>query len=152
MKIYLIEDYKLKADRILAFLNDSFPGFEVSLFGSYQSGLKAIQAASPDILLLDMTIPTFDKSPLSREGRPRPLGGRDLMHKLIHKKNQTKIIVITQLESFPEGQSQLSLSELSEQCFRLFPNIYYGAVYYSHTSDNWKEELKKNMNNLLGEK
>ena len=76
MKIYIIEDNLVKVEKIKSFLNDEMPtSSKVSFYYSFNSGLKAIKEAPPDLILLDMTLPTFDRRPNVREGRSRPLEG-----------------------------------------------------------------------------
>ena len=73
----------LKAKKIIKFLEeDMLYSAEIQIFTSFQSGLRAVEAACPQLVILDMTLPTFDRKPNSREGRVRPLGGYDLMRKM----------------------------------------------------------------------
>ena len=118
MKIYIIEDNLVKVEKIKSFLNDEMPtSSKVSFYYSFNSGLKAIKEAPPDLILLDMTLPTFDRRPNVREGRSRPLGGYDIMRKMKLFNINSKVIVITQLESFGEGNEKVGFEELTDQCW-----------------------------------
>lgn len=102
--IYVVEDSDLKIQKIESFLLDNgFNKDQICIFRSYQSGIQAILNSPPELIILDMSIPTFDKSIDSREGRLRPLGGYDIMKKILFKKIETKVVVLTQLEFFGEG-------------------------------------------------
>ncbi len=148
--IYIIEDSCLKAENILATLEMGLSvEQETKHFLSYQSGLKGLLDQAPDIVILDMTLPTFDRKPYGREGRVRPLGGYDLLRKIKYKSIRTKVIVLTQLESFGEGQSKISLDEISDTCRSEFPGIFVESIYFEQTSEAWKASLLSAVNSIL---
>lgn len=142
MRIFVIEDDLLKARSLGNFISVEFPELETEVFRSFRSGLSAIQAGLPSLVILDMTLPTYDRSPGVREGRLRPLGGYDLMRKVQRLKLRPIMIVVTQLESFGEGQNQVSFQEITARCEREFPAFFGGSVYYHPTSSSWGVELK----------
>ena len=90
-----------------------------------------------------MTLPTFDRAGSDREGRLRPLGGYDLMRKLVHHAVKVSVIVVTQLETFGEGADQVTFAELVDRCARDFPDIFRGAVYFRQSGSAWQHELLK---------
>lgn len=148
MLIYIVEDDFLKASRLRDFLIKNIPEVDCTIHGSFQSGLRAIQQATPDLVILDMTLPTFDRAGSDREGRLRPLGGYDLMRKLVHHAVTVSVIVVTQLETFGEGADQVTFPELVDRCARDFPNIFRGAVHFRQSDSAWQLELLKFI--LLG--
>ena len=143
MLIYIVEDDFLKANRLMMFVKENIQDVQARIFGSFQSGLKAIQQATPDLVILDMTLPTFDRAGSDREGRLRPLGGYDLMRKLVHHSVRVSVIVVTQLETFGEGIDQVTFPELVDRCGRDFPTIFRGAVYFRQADSAWQYELLK---------
>lgn len=143
MLIYIVEDDFLKASRLMNFLKENAQDADARVYGSFQSGLKAIQQATPDLVILDMTLPTFDRTGSDREGRLRPLGGYDLMRKLVHHSVQVSVVVVTQLETFGEGTDQVTFPELVDRCERDFPTIFRGAVYFRQADSAWQVDLLK---------
>lgn len=141
MIIYLIEDDDLKATRLIEYINTYFPKGEISRFFSYQSGLRALQQTLPDLLLLDMTIPTFDPGPKRREGRPRSLGGKDIMRKMLHGNLNTKVVVVTQFGNFGEGDTSINCEQLKQSCKQEFPGLFCGLSQYHASSTDWRLEL-----------
>jgi DNA-binding response OmpR family regulator len=141
MIVYLVEDDSLKAERLTSFLNGHFPEMIIKVFGSFQSGLRAVEEMIPELLILDMTIPTFDRGLKKREGRLRPLGGYDLMRKLKLRGIHLNVIIVTQLETFGEGDDKVSFTEISARCKREFPNMFIGSVYFRQGEATWQEEL-----------
>jgi CheY-like chemotaxis protein len=142
MLTYLVEDSMPKVELIVEFMRRNFPEVVVKPFGSYQSGLRAIEDKAPELVLLDMTLPNFDRRPNEREGRLRALGGYELMRKLKLRKLQSKVIIVSQLEEFGTGHETVRFSEIVERCSREFPDLLVGSVYFGQGStSNWREEL-----------
>ncbi|MEG1271922.1 MAG: response regulator [Acinetobacter sp.] len=140
--IYIIEDSDLKIQKIEAFLlSNGIQKEGLCIFKSYQTGTKAILSNPPKLVILDMSIPTFDKTINSREGRLRPLGGYDVMKKIAFKNIKTKVVVLTQLEFFGEGSEKKSFDQLREKCFENFPEIFLDCIYYSPTNFSWQQTL-----------
>lgn len=142
MLTYIIEDSPLKAELLQQFLKERFSSLTIKVQGSYQSGLKLVQTHPPDLILLDMTLPNFDRVPNAREGRLRPLGGYDMMRKIRLRNIQTRIIVVTQLESFGDGDDEVSFEEMSLRCAREFPEVYLGSVYFDQRESAWQDDLE----------
>lgn len=138
MLTYIVEDSALKASLLKEFLNTEFPVLEISIQGSYQSGMKAVEKNPPQLILLDMTLPTFDRQPNAREGRLRPQGGYDMLRKIKLRAIKTSVVVVTQLEAFGEGDEQVSFSEMTLRCNREFPEIFLGSVYFDQRESAWQ--------------
>jgi DNA-binding response OmpR family regulator len=151
MNAYLIEDDPLKASALRSFFAVNFPSIQIRTLGSFQSGMRAIEEQKPDLVLLDMTLPTFDRSPNAREGRLRPLGGYDVMRKMRRRGLTAPVMVVTQLEAFGEGDKQVSLAEMTRRCESEFPGMFLGSVYYHPTSSDWTRTLSIKMREWIGE-
>lgn len=148
--VHIVEDSALKASNISSFFAQTFPLLrQPDVSGSFQSAMRAIIESKPDLILMDMTIPTFDRKPNSREGRNRPIGGYDLMCKMKHKSILAGVIVVTQLETFGEGDEEVSFSEITSRCQREFPNLFLGSVYYDQVGLNWRADLEELVRSFL---
>jgi hypothetical protein len=60
------------------------------------------------------------------------------------------VIVVTQLETFGEGENQVSFAEITEKCRREFPDMFVGSVYYHPTSSDWKSPLTELVSRTIG--
>ncbi|HIF9367323.1 TPA: hypothetical protein ACX6RZ_003312 [Photobacterium damselae] len=141
MKVCMIEDSQQKAEKIISFLRSKFAVEDIYCFGSYQSGLKFIKKENPELIILDMTLPTFDRIAGKREGRMRPFGGVDIMRKMQLKGIKSKIIVVTQFSVFDDGEERVDFKTLFSRCKSDFGDIFIGSVKYSHSSESWLDEL-----------
>ncbi len=135
----LIEDDPSKSQKISTFISETFQDIQLSICGSYQSGLKTIFERQFDFILLDMSIPTYDQIEGNFSGKPRNYGGRDIMKEMKRYKKESLVKVITQYNDFDGGT--ISIKELDEQLIASFPNIYRGYIYYSSKQQDWEEAL-----------
>ncbi|WP_194713358.1 response regulator [Noviherbaspirillum soli] len=149
MKTYLVEDDALKAKRLTGFITEKYPFLHIQKFASFQSGLRALEESLPDLLILDMTLPTFDRQPNQREGRIRPLGGYELMRKLKLRNLFPHVIVVTQLETFGDGKDKVSFADISTQCKRDFGPMFIGSVYFRQDEATWQAELERLIDVLV---
>lgn len=140
-KILIVEDNNHKRGRVIGFLAEKFPAYTIVEAHSFTAGCQRITEAEYDFILLDMSLPTYDKSATESGGRFRTFGGREIARKIIRRKIQSKILFITQYESFSErGQSQTLEnldSELSIEC----GEAYLGIIYYDSSKSIWKEKI-----------
>lgn len=68
MKVLIVEDDEFKGRRIEQVLRDYQPDVDLRLERSVNSGLKGIVEHSPELVLLDMSLTTFDVGPSEAGG------------------------------------------------------------------------------------
>lgn len=150
MLVYIVEDDEDKAEQITLLLGQHEHQVSIERYRSYQSGLKAVLSIPPALLILDMSLPTFDFNPTVRTGRPRNVGGYDLLRKMKLHGILAPAVIVTQLESFDDGETTVTLPEIEARCRSECPQHFMGSVFYSPTSDNWRRELSLLLTPLLG--
>jgi CheY-like chemotaxis protein len=142
MKILIIEDDPNKSKQIVEFISKTFSDFDFELKKSYQSGLKEILLTQYDLLLLDMQLPNFDIKPGEDGYKFRKLAGFDILRELKRKNIRLKVIVVTQFETFGEGESLIELKDLKGKLSEQFSALYIDTVFYSADKSIWQKELK----------
>lgn len=60
MKILLIEDDKYKREDLRTYIHQEFPDVWVDEVKSYKTGVLKVLDGTYDLLLVDMTIPTYE--------------------------------------------------------------------------------------------
>jgi CheY-like chemotaxis protein len=145
MKVLVIEDDENKRNQILRFINERFPLATLTAAESFQSGLKLIITEQFDLVLLDMTLPTFDPGIDEDGGRPRAYAGREILRQMDRRRIETPVVVVTQFDRFGEGADALTLQELDARLRQAHPRTYHGAIYYSSSIEGWNEELARKM-------
>lgn len=143
MRILLVEDDERKRGHILAFLQRELAQEQVISARSYHSGVRALLEDEFDLVVLDMTIPTYDISVEEPGGRPHPFGGREILEQMERRGIPTRIVVVTQYQQFGEGGQISTLEELNAQLRDQFGERYLGAIYYDPSIGNWKKELSQ---------
>ena len=143
MKVLIIEDDLNKGRQLTSFVQRTLPTSDIRQARSYQSGLEAIFEDTPDLVLLDMTLPTFDVSPTEAGWRTRPLGGTEILSELDRMEVKCLAIVVTQFESFGEGRDFVTLDELERRLARKYSHLYLGVVSYQPSESSWREELER---------
>ncbi len=142
MKILIIEDDQHKSKQINSYINDYAPNTKVIVKKSYQSGLKELIINKHEIILLDMQLPNFDIKSGDDGYKFRKLAGFDILNEIKRKKVICKVIIITQFETFGEGEKYIELKDLRQLLKEQFQGIYLDTVYYSPKNSVWQKELK----------
>lgn len=147
--ILIIEDDRDKEDQLVRFLNQEFPTVEIEVARSLQSGLKLALFSESDLLLLDMTMTNFDRTPSEDGGRPQHFAGREILRQMSREGNLTPTIIVTQFDRFGQETNALTLEELEHELHHSFSN-YLGTIRYRENIDDWKSNLKKVCTEVLG--
>ena len=144
MKVLVIEDDENKRRQIIAFLAEEFPLYEISVARSYTSGLKAIRTWQPELVLLDMSLPNFDGEFSSSDGgKFRSYGGRDILHQMTRRRVLSKVVVVTQYDTFSAETNAKTLETLAEELREEFRDNFVDAVFYNASQDEWKLGLRR---------
>ncbi len=150
MKILIIEDDQNKLRQIKECLNEYFSTISIAEKYSYNTGLNALINSDYDLLILDMSMPTFDITPFETGGRPRIFGGKEILRQMKRKKINTPAIILTQFEKFGEKGKSISLKEVCKELECTYQNNYKGCVYYNAAQNNWRVELIKAIEKFSG--
>jgi CheY-like chemotaxis protein len=143
--VLIVEDDENKSRQLSEFIRKSLTDAVVTERRSYRSGLYHIVHSELSLILLDMSMPTFDVSSQERGGRTRAYGGRDILDEMRRRKITTRVIVVTQFETFGEGADRTTLAELDSELKASFPGNYLGSVYYHPAQSNWQDDLRRIM-------
>lgn len=140
MNLLIVEDDEDKRNQLIDFVNDKLATQFIEV-RSFQSGLKSIKSTPFDLILLDMTMPTFDINSSESGGRSQSFGGELLMFEMTRREIPSKVIVVTQFDLFGEGEYEINLKDLDTRLQKQFPLNYVGAVQYHISYTGWKDVL-----------
>lgn len=144
MKILIIEDDEYKAKQLIDFLKSKYDNENLNLCikGAFQSGMDAISKNNYDIILLDMSMHSFEENTQQRSaGRHRPYGGREILNEMKRKNLFIPTIVVTQFSIFGEGDERLDAIQLDKLLNRDYSEMYFGMIHYNASILNWKDKL-----------
>ncbi len=146
-KILIIEDDKIKIEKLSLF----FEGETLTVRESYYSGLKELNSYSSlyDVLILDMSIPLWDKGNTDLGGNHEQFGGERILREMKRRNKKIPTILVTMFDVFSIDGGNLTFLELNEYLLNQFSEFYLGAVFYNASEDNWKLELKSYINSIF---
>jgi len=139
MRILIVDDDRAKIDKIEEVILNKFEVDIVNRKYSYQSGIKEILNSEYDLVLLDMSMPTFDITSRDNGGQLKEVAGKDIMRYMKRKKVMIPVIVITQYDIL--GEKAIKLSDIMIELETKYREFYLGTVYYDVTIENWKTEI-----------
>lgn len=141
MRILLIEDDDDKRAAIRAFLTDTFAEATMREARSFYSGLQEALSGEAELVVLDMTMPTFDIGDGEDGGRPQAYAGRELMWHMQREGVSTPAVVVTAFDRFGDGPEAQTLTELDSELRATFGRQYLGSVQFNPTLETWKRDL-----------
>jgi CheY-like chemotaxis protein len=141
MRLLLVEDEESKRQRVAEVLRVELPDAEIVEARSLNSGLKTVVQGNYDLVILDMTMPTFDITELEEGGRPQAYGGRELLRHMERRGIEVPTVLLTQFDRFGKGTDQRSIEELDVELRSAYPRTYRGVIRYNVAFDSWREEL-----------
>jgi DNA-binding NarL/FixJ family response regulator len=145
MRLLIIEDNTNKMNHIKELVNELYPDSEIMEAHSFNSGVKKVYEDGWDIVLLDMSLPTYDISHTEGGGDKKPIAGKNIMKRIMHKKMSTPVIVITQFETFDDDK--ISLESLNKEFENDFKSIWRGTIFYGN--EDWAINLKNLLYEIL---
>ena len=146
MKILLVEDNHFKRGKVIEFIRQ-FPNMCISEAASYNSGLASASSESYDLIILDMSMPTFDRTEAENGGRFRVLGGKEIASRLKKQNKLSPFVVLTGYSNFSDGRDKLGLPQIKD-LLALFGDDYKGTIFFESASSVWKEELTATIEKL----
>lgn len=146
--ILVSEDEPPKREKILAFLKSHRPDAEVAVTASVRETVDYLEERSPDLLLLDMSLPTFSVAGGERGGRPQGAGGIEIMRYMELLDVSCPVIVVTAYPAITIEGHELSLSQLDEKLRADHGDLYRRLVYFNSVYGAWSSELAEAMDDL----
>ena len=141
MKILIIEDDVNKLNALSELIRERFPEVEADAARSLVSGVRRTREWSPDIVLLDMTLPSYDQTTIDDGGAMEPFGGVEFLRQMRRFKLSPHVFVVTQFETFGEGRSLQTREQLSHELESQFPGIFCGMLHYHASLQEWATNL-----------
>lgn len=151
MKILIIEDDQFKARQLYDYIKSKSPDSLICEKSAFQNGMDAIVNDTFQLLLLDMSMPSFDLNHSKSSGRYRHYGGRDILEEMKRKKINIPTVIVTQFTIFGEGEDQMDWKQLDVLLNEEFPEMYIGLVLYNASSPEWKRSLANKIDDYFQE-
>ena len=151
MNVWLIEDDGFKRDKIRHVLLEHLPFAEISEARSAKSALLMLGGPLPDVVILDMSLPTFDIGPSESGGRPQAFGGVEFLRELDRKGVVVPVVVVTQYEVYESVDERLTHGQLRGRLSEAHSANFVDLVHYETNSEQWKKPFYGALAQALGE-
>ena len=147
-RILIVEDNFKKLEKIREVLERELSTIEICEKTSYNAANKeiALNHAQYDLILLDMSMQTYDISQEETGGDAEPLAGKNILNQMYLRHIPTKVIVVTMYENFVDGTR---LKMLDEELKSKYSENYFGYIFFSHTHTEWTEQLVNQVTKIL---
>lgn len=138
-KILIIEDDKVKIER----LHTYFTNKNFTIKESFQGGVSELKNnfQDYDFLILDMTIPLWEKGNNDLGGNYEQFGGEKILREMKRRKLFLPTILFTMFDVFPTKEGNITFDELNTIFKKEFSEFYIGAVFYNANEDNWQIDM-----------
>lgn len=148
-QILIVEDEEPKLRHIREFAVERYPNSAIQAAGSVSSAIDALEDCLPDLVILDMSLPTFDVSAGESGGRPRGFGGREILRYMQMEEVDCPTLVLTGYEQFPHPSGgAVPLSTLREEILSEFSEVVRAVLHFDSSLEDWKVQLKKSLDEM----
>lgn len=144
MQILLIEDNSNKLKQIKRVLTEIYPESNIEEAYSFNSGVRKVNENKWNLIILDMSLPTYDITHTESGGDKKPVAGKNIMKRMLNRKIIVPVVIITQFETFDDDR--ISLNSLNAEFQDGFKEIWKGTVFYGN--DDWSIDLKEILDKI----
>lgn len=144
MQILLIEDNSNKLKQIKRVLTEIYPESNIEEAYSFNSGVRKVYENKWNLIILDMSLPTYDITHTESGGDKKPVAGKNIMKRMLNRKIIVPVVIITQFETFDDDR--ISLNSLNAEFQDGFKGIWKGTVFYGN--DDWSIDLKEILDKI----
>lgn len=150
--VLIVEDSEAKLHSIQNVMEKLVPNLNLTTAMSVRSAIDSIQCAEPDMIIADMSLPTYDVEVRERGGTPRPFGGIEVFETLERYSINIPVLVVTSYPVIIDGNQNVGLSELSLRLQEEFPLNFIGTVHFDSSYSYWEEEIESYVRKVLKDK
>lgn len=141
MRILLVEDDDYKSSDIARAIVKKLNNSEVIKAASVTSALRYVSSQSFDLLILDMSLPTFDLSGAGGGGSPQSQGGVEVLRLMKRRHLTAPVIVITQYPDIEFDGQEVPLARASKLLAERFQLPVLACLAYEFDRDTWRHDL-----------
>lgn len=148
-EVLIIEDDITKIDRLKKFFKEE----KITLKESFQAGVLELKnnIKNYDFLILDMTIPLWEKGNNDLGGNYEQFGGEKVLREMKRRKLNLPTILFTMFDVFPTMDGNTTFDELNSLYKTKFPNNYVGGVLFESDEENWEVHLQELISSIYNE-
>lgn len=146
MNILIVEDDSYKYSKIAALLGEHYPSAKLLHKDSVRGAVLHIRESTPNLLILDMSLPSH--SLVAGEGSPvsMPAGGIEILMELkMLYKTDIPIIVVTQYPDVEIEDEYYSIADSKHVIAELYGIKSIAVIHYDNDSFEWIDKFKDSL-------
>lgn len=141
--ILLVEDNEFKREKIIEHIKSINPNCNIVVTLSFTSAWQTIIKHEFDIIILDMSLPSFDISETENGGDFRDLGGKEIAQRMKKRKIKTPFIFLTHYRNFSDNLNTYSFDSLKKELLTTYPEQCLDFIFFNSQDSNWRQQVKK---------
>ena len=142
MQVLLVEDDEFKAADLIRLLQERLNGGVLTRAASVTSALRALTTSTFELIILDMSLPTFDLSGPGGGGSPQGQGGIEVLRRARRLKATSEYIIVTQYPDIEIEGSEVPLNQAAERLSVHFKLRVKACLPYEFDRDDWQEAFR----------
>jgi CheY-like chemotaxis protein len=142
VNVLLVEDDEFKAADIAKVLGDSLPAADVQRAMSVTSALRAMTDKRYSLVILDMSLPTFELTGPGGGGSPQGQGGLEVLRLARRLENPSPFVIVTQYPDIDLDGRDVPLPAATK-ALRRFGVDVKRCILYEFDRDAWRAQLRE---------
>lgn len=147
-RILLVEDNSFKRTRIVDYVRSVNSEVHLDVANSFTSGSQALIENHYALVILDISLPTYDRQGSESGGRFRTLGGREIARRLVRAGASSTILFMSQFDSFSDKGTFYTFESLSKELKEECGEKFFGMVFYDSSQSLWKDAISRAIGSL----
>ncbi|MBY2914132.1 response regulator [Rhizobium leguminosarum] len=141
-RLLIVEDDEYKATDLIKTVGAVGGSASIERAASVTSALRFINESCFDLVVLDMSLPTFDISGPGGGGSPQGQGGVEVLRLASRLENKSPFVVITQYPDIEIDGTEMSLQSAAIELTAKFRLRVLGCLLYEFDDDAWRAPLQ----------
>lgn len=139
MKVLLVEDEEHKIDHLTECLSEEFGSDGLTTVKAVRDAVRAVYLNAFDLIILDMSLPTFAVAETSDGGGvAQAVGGVEVLRAMKETDRRCNVVVVTQYHDILINGEQIALKDVPRKIRDRYGINVLGAVLYSYASPAWR--------------
>lgn len=143
--VLVIEDDEFKATDILRLVREVIDDAMVNRAASVTSALRAITSGKFDLVIMDMSLPTFDLSGPGGGGSPQGQGGVEILRLARRLGTLSPFVVVTQYPDIDINGDNVPLEQAAKRLSDRFGLCVQACLPYEFDSDDWQDDFRASL-------
>jgi CheY-like chemotaxis protein len=143
LAVLLIEDDEIKRQGVFNAISKEFEDADIVTSNSVKSSIEMLSSRQFDLVVADMSLPTFDIDTRERGGTPRPFGGIEVFEYLERMESTVPVLVVTSYPVLTDGKKSISFDGLRNELSRDFSSNFAGIIYFDSQYADWEQAIRQ---------